>query len=188
MEIEIRAFVKSAKDVEEKIKNLGANLSERIRIIDDWYCINSAKDYSEIKMDKPGSYGLRIRTTFLDDKKKFEINCKVLEKEFDHCAFNEYETQIKEIDEAEKILKAIGFKRFCSIDKKRTSYNLKNATINIEEINGFNPAVEIEIIDDKDIEKHQEDIKTILKNLEIKKEDIIEKSITRLYMDKNSRF
>jgi predicted adenylyl cyclase CyaB len=188
MEIETRAFINNAEKMEIKIKSLGASFLEKIRIIDDWYCINSAKDYSEIKMDKPGSYGLRIRTTFAEDKKKFEINCKVLEKEFDHCAFNEYETEIKDLAEMEKILESIGFKKFCSVDKKRTSYKLMNTTINIEEINGFKPAIEIEIIDDKEIEKHQDNIKNIMKSLEIKDGDIIEKSITRLYMDKYSKF
>ena len=182
MEIEIRAFIENEQEIEQKLINLGAQFLAEKEILDIWFCDKNAKHFDQIKQDKPGSFGLRLRKEKFQDKIKYEINCKVLEKNKDHNAFHEFETEIKNFKQMEKILKSIGFKDFCTVNKKRKIFQFKNCKINIEKIEGFRPAIELEIISDKDIEKHKNFLQNILNELNIKQKDKIEKSITFLYM------
>jgi len=180
MEIEVRVFIDDINDFENKVKKVKAVFLERKHIIDYWFCLKSAKTFKDIKQKLPGSYGLRIRKSIYDNKETIELNCKVLEKEEDHNAFHEHETKVENFEETKNILESIGFKIFCMIDKKRITYRLDNCLINIEDINRYKPAVELEIISDKNEEIHKKNIKKILKKLGIKK--LIDKSITYYYM------
>lgn len=201
MEIEQRAFINDIPYFIKRAESLGAKFESKNRIIDYWFCRKEFDKFDQVKQDKPGSYGLRIRRIISDDEMagdlgairkdcKFgnrnneiiELNCKVLEKEKDHNAFHEHETEVEDFGQARQILEGIGFKVFCVVDKKRTAYRLGRCLINVEDINGFQPAVELEIIDDKDQEKHKAYLKELLKKLGVRKEDMIEKSITFLYM------
>jgi predicted adenylyl cyclase CyaB len=170
------------------VESFGARFESKNHIIDYWFCRKESNKFDEVKQDKPGSYGLRIRRTLSDDgedgegKENIEINCKVLEREKDHNAFHEHETKVEDFEQARHILESIGFKVFCVVDKKRTAYRLGKCLINIEDIKGFRPAVELEIIDDKDQEKHKACLNDLLGKLGVGKEDLIEKSITFLYM------
>jgi predicted adenylyl cyclase CyaB len=188
MEIEIRAFIKNIKEFEKRLVSLGAKFESESHIIDKWFSKKDAKSYDDIKMDKAGSYGLRLRTEVKNGKEHSHINCKVLEKEFDHNAFHEFESDVADVKAAEEILEHTEFKKFCTIDKTRRTYKLKNCLVNVEDIKGFKPAVEFEIIDNKDIDIHKKFIEDTMKNLGIGDEDKIEKSITLLYMKEKSKF
>lgn len=182
MEIEIRAFIKDIKETKKKIIELGALDETNKHIVDYWFCKKDATKFEDVQQHKPGSYGLRIRKQKEDDNEIYELNCKTLESLGDHNAFNEYETKIEDFEQTKKLLECIGFKVFCVVDKKRTHYSYKNCTINVEDIKEFRPAIELEIISNENIEENKSILTEILKELGIKDEDIIEKSITRLYM------
>jgi predicted adenylyl cyclase CyaB len=182
MEIEIRAFIHDITNFEEKLKELGAVFKSESHIIDYWFCEEDKNNFEEVKQDKPGSYGLRIRKHIRGSDTNIELNCKVLEKSMDHNAFHEYETKIEDFDQTKKILEKIGFKVFCILDKKRTTYKIADCSINIENIKGFRPAVELEIISDSNQEGHKKYLRELLNKLGIKEKDKIEKSITFLYM------
>ena len=96
--------------------------------------------------------------------------------------FIEHETAIEDPKETERILEAIGFKVYCIVDKVRMVYRLGSILINLEDIKGFRPAIELEIIDDKDAEKHKETLRKLLRDLEIPEENLIKRSISNLYM------
>lgn len=185
MEIEIRAFIENIARFRKKVIRSGAKLHSKNHIIDYWFCEKKGTNFDQVKQDKPGSYGLRIRKSIIDDKEIIELNCKVLEIEKDHNAFHEYETRIGDFDKAKNILECIGFKIFCIVDKKREIYRLDDCSINIENIKGFRPAVELEIIADRETGQ-KEYMKSLLSKLGIKEKDRIEKSITFLYMQENS--
>lgn len=180
MEIEQRAFIDNLEAFEKKVLELGATFKEEKHLIDYWFCETSKTSFDQVKQDKKGSYGLRIR----EDKTKHinELNCKVLDAELDHNVFHEYESKIDDVSQVKKILESIGFKLFCILDKKRRMFSLDHCTINIENIKGFRPAVELEIIADTNIEQHKTFIKEIIDKLGITDENKIEKSITHLYM------
>lgn len=180
MEIEIRAFIDNIPKFKEKLERLGAQFKAKKHIIDYWFCPNKSSKFEEVQQKEPGSYGLRLRVVYGEDGA--ELNCKVLEKRDDHNAFHEYETKIENFEQAKQILQKTGFKIFCIVDKTRLVYSFENCSINIEDIKGFKPAVELEIISDSDSETHKAYLKNLLNKLEIKEKDKIEKSITYLYM------
>ncbi|MFH0978222.1 MAG: CYTH domain-containing protein [Candidatus Woesearchaeota archaeon] len=182
MEIEIRAFVEDFSLIQLKLAEIGTTLLANNHIIDLWFCESRYTKFEEVQQDKPGSYALRIRQC--DDSKshKVELNCKVLELEGDHNAFHEYETIVGDLGQTRKILEALGFKVFCTIDKMRKTYKFGNCTINLEDIKGYRPAVELEIIDDKDIENNKLKLHKLMGQLNILEANKIEKSITYLFM------
>lgn len=185
MEIELRAYLKSFDDTIKHLENLGAQLVGQERIIDYWLCPNQFASFDQIAQDAPGSYGLRIR-----EKKKgnvtyyVELNCKVLEKANDHNVFHEYCTEVESVRSARKIFEAIGFKIFCTIDKMRTIYKIKNCEINLENIKNFPPTIELEIIDKDNIEEHKRFLNDLMLGLGINQNEIIGKSITYEFMKK----
>lgn len=186
MEIEIRAFIDDVENFKKKVEKIGGKFEKELHIIDYWFCENNFNKFDQVKQDNPGSYGLRIRREFNEGKERVELNCKVLEREHDHNAFHEYEVTAEDYGSLRKILESLGFKNFCTVDKRREVYSLGRCSINIENIKGFRPAVELEIIDDSNHEAHKEYMKELLKNLDIMDEDKIEKSITFLYMKEHS--
>ncbi|MBU0535535.1 MAG: class IV adenylate cyclase [Nanoarchaeota archaeon] len=188
MEIEIRAYVDSLARVESLLKKKGARFLDEQKIVDEWCCLKDCCRFEDVKQGSPGSYGLRIRTQqSIDGKLYSEINCKVLEREGDHNSFHEHETEIKDPEGMRKILESIGFKVFCTINKTRRMYQIGDCRINLENIQGFRQAVELEIIDhDHNREKHYRTMNNILKMLEIRQENYIKTSITAEYMEKNS--
>ncbi|MFA5333055.1 MAG: CYTH domain-containing protein [Candidatus Nanoarchaeia archaeon] len=188
MEIEIRAFIENAKAFEKRLKEMGIKQESESHIIDYWFCRKEVNSFEGAKMDKVGSYGFRIRTEVKKGKLISQLNCKVLAKQFDHNAFIEHESDIINPAECRKILECVGFKNFCIVDKKRITYRIKRCLVNIELIKGFKPAVEFEIISDKNISHHKMTIMELMKKLKIKQENLIKKSITFLYMETHSKF
>lgn len=183
MEIEVRAFVSSLKDIENKLLRLNAKKIETTDIEDVWFCRQEFQSFKEVKQDKVGSYGLRVR---LQKGKRPELNVKVLIAENDHNIFKEHETQFESYKEMKQILESIGFKVFCILKKKRMTYGFDNMKINLENIEGFPACVEIEIINDKDFARHKKTMHDLLSKLGIKENNMIKKSITALFMERYS--
>jgi len=182
MEIEKRAFVKNLKELKDNLIKIGAKKAKSLHIIDYYLCENKHTDFKTVGMHKVGSYSLRVRKNIHPNSIDWEFNCKILDKEGDHNVFHEIESQVNDGESTIKILKAIGFQIFCILDKKREIYTLGNITCNIEDIKNFKPAIELEIIDNKNISENKKMLDNLLNQLKIKKEDLIEKSITNLYM------
>jgi predicted adenylyl cyclase CyaB len=184
MEIEIRAFVDDFEKLRVRLSQLGSKKVEDTKIKDVWFCKNDVQSYEGTKMNKVGSYGLRVRT--INDKT--ELTVKTIINEGDHQIFGEFETGVDSPDEILKILSALGFKQFCVVDKKRESYELEGMTINLEDIKGFKPCIEIEIIADGNFSENKDKIHQVLDMLDIPEENRIDTSITSLYMEENSIF
>ena len=182
MEIEIRAFIEDIDGIKAKLDVIGAKYYSKERIIDYWFCEKDKGKFEQVQQNAPGSYGLRVRQSEKEGKNIFELNCKVLKKEGDHNAFHEFETKIDNFEQTKKILESIGFKIFCTLDKIRITYSFDRCKINIEDIKGFKPAVELEIISDEHVEENKAFLRELLDKLGIDPKNRIEKSITYLYM------
>jgi predicted adenylyl cyclase CyaB len=183
MEIEIRAFIDDFSSIKEILSELGAKKVDETIIEDIWFCKDHIKSYEETKMNKVGSYGLRFR---LQKDRKPQICIKTILNENDHQVFGEFETEFENPKEMEKIFQILGFKKFCVVNKKRETYSYENMKINLEDIRGFNPCIEIEIIDHGNFEENKKKMHKITDLLKIKEENRINTSITSLFMEKNS--
>ncbi len=186
MEIEYRAYLKDTEELKKELKNIKAKLKSQEHIIDYWFCEKEKNKFNQVKQNSPGSYGLRIRRKILKKEEIIELNCKVIKEDGDHNAFYENEIKVDSLKSARNILDSIGFKVFCIVDKKRTTYSFENCLINIDEIVGFKPAIELEIISDENIEEHKKYLLEILSILKIEKDNFIKKSITHDFMEGNA--
>lgn len=183
MEIEIRAFVQSFEGVRKRIRELGGRKIKEAKIIDHWFCPEEVESFKGTAMEEIGDFGLRVRGA----NGSYELNCKVINKKGDHNAFEEFETEVENGKQVIKILKNIGMKKFCVVKKFREVYRFSGFNINIEDIEDFRPVIEIEKISDKEGE-FKERILKIIDKLGIPRENVIEKSITYLYMKRHSKF
>lgn len=184
MEIERRAFVDSFSELRQKLVELGFEKEEEKEIVDRYFCREDVDSVEGVAMDEPGSYGLRTRKT----PEMKELNCKVIENHGDHNAFIEHETHVSDIGETRQILEAVGFKQFVKIDKTREIYRHEDeqAEVNIEDIKNFPPVIELETIADENVEEKKQRQMELLDEIGIEEDDIIEKSITLLYIQENA--
>ena len=183
MEIEVRAFVEDMEYVKKRLHDLGIQKIDSTQIEDVWFCRKELTDFEQTKMDKVGSFGLRLR---LQKDRKPEITVKSIVSDGDHQIFKENETAFEDIGEMRSILSILGFKVFCILKKYRETYGLDNMKVNLEDIEGFRPCVEIEILDDSDFDSNKRKMEKFLYELHIRPEDKIQTSITHLFMRENS--
>ncbi|MFT4303993.1 MAG: class IV adenylate cyclase [Candidatus Woesearchaeota archaeon] len=185
MEIEIRSYIKNEELLRKQLELKGIKKISETSIEDIWYCKKSIQSYADTKMNKVGSYGLRIR---LQDNKYPELTIKTIVNESDHQIFDESETEFKDVKSMQKILDILGFKVFCTVKKKRETYKNEKMCINIEKFENFPLCIEVEIIDSGEFQKNKDLIHSLMDDLGIDENDRIDTSITSLYMEKNSFF
>ncbi len=191
-EVEKRALLNNSEyeAVKDKLIALGAFDEGVVNINDIYFCKNDAKSFSEIEMKEVGSFSLRLREQSEEGKpKETMMNVKVITKQNDHNSWEEHEILVGSVDEANAILKAIGFKPFCTIKKKRLTYRLEGVSIALENIEDFGPGIEVEIMTTKDKEDlAKSKIDEVFSKIEIESSKIVEKSITNIIMHEKAKF
>jgi adenylate cyclase, class 2 len=190
-EVEIRARLTSSQraGVFGKLKSLGAKRGETEILDDIYFCPVRTKKFSQVEMNKVGSYSLRLRHQSKSDKIHTDLNIKVITQHGDHRSWREHETRIENIHEAKQILGFIGFKSFFELKKTRYPFRLGKFSVLVEDIEGFGPALEIEVMTDRaNSEKAKKRIKELFDRLGIKPDQIVPKSVTNLIMKKRAKF
>lgn len=191
-EVEYRALL--TRDIyldllEKGKKKHSLKINNPIVIEDSYYCLKGVKNFKEVEMDKVGSYSFRLRKEVKNNKEVSKLNTKIITTFGDHNAWREHETDVSSHDECDKILQSIGFKRFFTFKKKRHSYYVNDILVCLEDIEGFGPIIEVEIITTKEKEKEaKEKLLTFLKIHNIQKDKIVKKSVTNMLMKKNAEF
>lgn len=186
-EVELRVLLdkNTHMDIENKLTKIGAVLENMHKVIDEYFCPKETKFFDEVKMQKVGSYGLRLR----QKEKESELNIKVITTFDDHHAWEEHEIKIDSFVEAKKILEFLGLKSFIHIEKERRNFTYKDMTVILEDIKDFGLALEIEIITQKEKSKEaKEKIKKFLAKLGIGEDKIVPKSVTHIIMEQRARF
>ncbi len=191
-EVEIRVIISDSQKASlvKRLSNLRAEVKEKEEIEDYYYCPNHVKNFSEIEMDKVGSYSLRLRKAKIDNKPiSIELNTKVITNEGDHNSWQENEIKVSSFSEASQILKSLGFKTFFTFKKQRSTYKLKGLNILIEDINNFQPILELEKLTSPDkSEDSKKELFQALKVLGISSYDVVPKSVTNILMKKWAKF
>lgn len=185
----MRILLKNRKAIEDKIRDLGAKVIHRTKVVDRYYCPNKVKNFYKATIDQIG-YAFRIRRLEdLNSKKRCAwLECKTLVDKKNHAICNEYEIELSDTANMEKVLAGIGFKNFLLIDKERVTYKFKKYKFVFENIKGLGQGLEIEILTNKDYHKKYEQIKALSLSLGITKKEILKQSLTYLMGQKYSKF
>ncbi|MBD3362776.1 class IV adenylate cyclase [Candidatus Dojkabacteria bacterium] len=162
IEIEIKLPI-SKKQSEELIRKLGQS-SKKIgtsRQIDDYY---TPPHKNFFKPDPPVEY-LRIRKSQKGDSFNYKYWYTNKKGVSTHC--DEYETVIKNVQELEKILKVLKFKKIITIDKKRVNFIYQEKyKISLDTVQKLGNFIEIEaLLGSDNIQKTRSELFNLAKEL-----------------------
>ena len=176
-ELEVKILNMDLKELESKIIALGARLiSQEVQVNT---LIDSKENFIENEL---GSY-LRIRETRFILKGKVKLTL-TMKKNINRNGIRENietNTDISDKEAMLKILDSLGYKVISEGNKERTSYELGNVRFDLDRWDKEtypHPYMEIEV-------KHEDELKAMIKLLEIPKQNISLKSILELRKELN---
>ena len=138
IEIEIKVKIDNFEEIKKQVSFMGKLIKET-RQIDDYY-VPTHKNFFEIK---PTTEFLRIRTS--KGKTVFEYTrCINMHDNGEYDYAEEYETEIKEVDEFKKTLELLEFKKIVTIDKQREYWDCGDVEIALDKIEGLGSFIEAE--------------------------------------------
>lgn len=189
IEVEVRIFLKNRKKIEENLRDFGSQIVAVSHLKDYWFCPAKAKDHKEASIDKTG-FALRIRESkdVYSGKVFRSLDCKTLCDGKTHALCHEYEIDLSDIEQTRKIFESIGLKQFLLVDKQRTIYKYKNIKCYFDKIKGVGNGLEIEMMTNGDINKAHDRLIKFAKQIDIQQDEILDKSLTYIAMEKLARF
>ena len=158
IEVEVKAKISSFSEMEEKLKKIGATKSKH-EFQEDIYFQSPIVDFG--KTDE----ALRVRTT---DNNIF-ITYKGPKIDKHSKTRKEVEMNIESAEKARDIFEEIGFTPTRTVRKNRQYYTYENFEISLDDVEGLDPYMEIEISleDNEDHSKAQEKIFELFEKLGI---------------------
>lgn len=138
IEVEVKAKIDNFEDMEKKLSELGAEKTKN-EFQEDIYFNSPVVDFA--KTDE----ALRIRTTKQNDDENIFITYKGPKIDAKSKTRKEIEMGIEEAEKCSEIFEAIGFKKVRTVRKNRQYYSYENFEISLDDVEGLNPYMEIEI-------------------------------------------
>ncbi len=138
IEVEVKAKIGSFRDMEEKLKEIGASKSKK-EFQEDIYFNSPIVDFA--KSDE----ALRIRTTVENDSEKIFITYKGPKIDPESKTRKEIEIAIEDSAKCSEIFENLGFKKVRTVKKNRQYYTYKNFEISLDDVEGLDNYMEIEI-------------------------------------------
>ena len=138
IEVEVKARINSFKEMEEKLSEIGARKTKR-EFQEDIYFNSPVVDFE--KTDE----ALRIRTTKEDDDTNIFITYKGPKIDEKSKTRHEIEMGIENSQKCSGIFEAVGFKKVRAVRKNRQYYTYENFEISLDDVEGLDPYMEIEI-------------------------------------------
>jgi len=162
IEVEVKAKINSFKEIEEKLKEIGA-VKTKEEFQEDIYFNSPVVDFA--KTDE----ALRIRTTKQNDKTNIFITYKGPKIDSKSKTRKEIEMGIANSAQCSDIFEAIGFKKVRAVRKNRQYFSYENYEISLDDIEGLDPYMEIEIAldDGEDYSEAQNSIFKLFERLGI---------------------
>lgn len=185
IEVEIKVRVDNLKEIKEKISKIG-KLIKAVKQTDDYY-IPCHKDFFAHK-PQPIEH-LRIRTN--PDKTVFEYTRTVnMREDGDYDFAEEYETEIRDVEEFRKTLEFLDFKKVVTIEKQREYWMCGEIEVALDDVKGAGTFIEAEAKGDfKDEKEAKTACINFLENLGI--EDVeknqIKMGYPQIYWESNPR-
>ena len=160
IEVEVKAKIDSFEKMEKRLENLGAIKSKK-EFQEDIYFASPIVDFAQT------DEALRIRTT----NNNIFITYKGPKLNKDAKTRKEVEMSIESAGKAKDIFEEIGFKEVRTVRKNRQYYTYENFEISLDDVEGLNPYMEIEISleDGKDYDDAQKSIFELFEKLGITK-------------------
>jgi len=164
IEVEIKVKIDNFEEIKEKVSKIG-KLIKSIKQIDDYY-VPCHRDFFARK-PHPIEW-LRIRTN--PDKTVWEYTRSINQRDDgDYDYAEEYETEILDKSELEKILGFLDFKKSITIEKYREYWMCDGIEVALDNVTGLGYFIEAEAKGDfKDEKEAKEECKKFLENLGIK--------------------
>ena len=134
IEVEVKAKIDSFEKMEKRLENLGA-LKSKKEFQEDIYFASPIVDFAQT------DEALRIRTT----NNNIFITYKGPKLNKDAKTRKEVEMSIESAGKAKDIFEEIGFKEVRTVRKNRQYYTYENFEISLDDVEGLNPYMEIEI-------------------------------------------
>jgi len=189
IEVEIRVWLKDRQEIENKLISLGAKVIYVSHLVDYWFCPKSITNCEDALIDNVG-FALRIRESedAYSGLKVASLECKKLFDGKDHSLCHEHEIVIGDVSGMKAILDDIGLKNFLIVDKERIVYKYKDVKFCFDKLRGLGDGLEIEVMTEDNLSETKEKIINMALELGIKKEEILEKSLTYLAMQKLGKF
>ncbi len=162
IEVEVKAKIDSFDEMEEKLGKIGA-LKSKKEFQEDIYFNSPIVDFA--KTDE----ALRIRTTKENDETNIFITYKGPKIDAKSKTRKEIEMSIADAEKCSEIFKEIGFKEVRTVRKNRQYYTYENFEISLDDIEGLDPYMEIEIAlnDGEDYNEAQNSIFKLFEKLGI---------------------
>ncbi|WP_296810619.1 class IV adenylate cyclase [uncultured Methanobrevibacter sp.] len=134
IEVEVKAKIDSFEEMEKRLENLGAIKSKK-EFQEDIYFASPIVDFAQT------DEALRIRTT----NNNIFITYKGPKLNKDAKTRKEVEMSIESAGKAKDIFEEIGFKEVRTVRKNRQYYTYENFEISLDDVEGLNHYMEIEI-------------------------------------------
>ena len=162
IEVEVKAKIESFSEMEEKLDEIGA-IKTKKEFQEDIYFNSPVVDFAQT------DEALRIRTTKENDKTNIFITYKGPKIDKQSKTRREIEMGIEDSQKCSGIFEAIGFKKVRAVRKNRQYYTFENFEISLDDIEGLDHYMEIEIAlsDGEDYSEAQKSIFDLFERLGI---------------------
>ena len=162
IEVEVKAKIDNFKDMEEKLAEIGA-IKTKKEFQEDIYFNSPVVDFAET------DESLRISTTTENDNTNIFITYKGPKIDKESKTRREIEMGIEDSQKCSDIFEAIGFRKVRAVRKNRQYYTYENFEISLDDIEGLEPYMEIEIAldDGEDYSEAQNSIFKLFEELGI---------------------
>ena len=162
IEVEVKAKIDSFEDMKVRLNKINAIKTKTEEQIDRYF--NSpVKDFAQT------DEALRIRETRTDDAHNLFITYKGPKIDSKSKTREEVEMKIEDSDKCSRIFENLGFKEVRTVKKNREYYRLDRFIISLDDVEGLNPymEIEVELEDGCDYNEAQEKIFDLFKDLGI---------------------
>ncbi|WP_407382113.1 class IV adenylate cyclase [Methanobrevibacter sp.] len=138
IEVEVKAKIENFQDMEKKLENIGA-LKSKKEFQEDIYFNSPIVDFANT------DEALRIRTTRENESENIFITYKGPKIDSKSKTREEIEIAIEDSEKCSGIFQHLGFSMVRAVRKNRQYYKYENFEISLDDVEGLDPYMEIEI-------------------------------------------
>lgn len=191
-EIELRYLLKDKLKTENRLRKIGAKLTNHSHIVDHYYCDQNINSIEENDLFYESSLGFFLRIREMDNDYSGRVtttmDVKKLADTKNHGNMIETEIVVPNFQDMKNILELMNKKEYLTIDKERFVYRYEDFACCFDNIVGWGEGLEIELITDLSYEDATTQIHNFAKQIGLSDDDRIEKSLTYLALKKLAKF